>query len=148
MLKTNDNPGGTEQAIFDKMTQAMQQDRAKFFAGFFKDFFGVGLVSHPVSDELLEWARSMAMQASLKATLESAKAFASTDFRSDLAAFTVPTLVIHGTADRTVPIDNSGRAAAKGIPRSKLVEYDGSPHGLFATDKERLTKDLLDFLRN
>ena len=87
------------------------------------------------------------MQASLKATLECAKAFATTDFRPDLACFKVPTLIIHGTADKTVPIDASGRAAAKGIAQSTLIEYDGAPHGLFATHKQRLTKDLLDFLR-
>ena len=45
-----------------------------------------------------------------------------------------------------MPIDASGRAAAKGIDHSTLVEYDGAPHGLFATHKRRLTKDLIDFL--
>ena len=59
MLNTDDNPDGTEQAVFDQMTQGMKADRAKFFADFFKDFFGVGLLSHPVSAELLEWARSV-----------------------------------------------------------------------------------------
>ena len=147
MLKTSDNPHGTEQAVFDGMAQAMQDDRAKFFAGFFKDFFGVGMMTHPVSDQLLEWTRSVSLQASLKATLECAKSFATTDFRPDLACFKVPTLIIHGTVDKTVPIDASGRAAAKGIAQSTLIEYDGAPHGLFATHKQRLTKDLLDFLR-
>ena len=75
-----------------------------------------------------------------------AKAFATTDFRADLAAFTVPTLIIHGTDDKTVPIDAAGRAAAKGIAQSTLIEYDGAPHGLFATEKSRLTSDLLNFL--
>jgi len=124
----------------------MKQDRAHFFGGFFKDFYGVGLVSHPVSDELLESSRNVAMQASLKATLACAEAFATTDFRPDLASFKVPTLIIHGTDDKTVPIDASGRAAARGIPGAELIEYDGAPHGLFATHKERLTKDLLAFL--
>ena len=59
----------------------------------------------------------------------------------------MPTLIIHGTADKTVPIDASGRAAAAGIKQSMLVEYDGAPHGLFATHKDRFTKDLLKFLR-
>ena len=147
MLKTSDNPDGTEQAVFDKMTVGMKEDRAKFFAGFFKDFFGVSMVSHPVSAELLNWAWSVSMQASLKATLECAKSFSTTDFRPDLSAFKVPTLVIHGTADKTVPIDASGRPAARGISQSELIEYDGAPHGLFATEKERLTRDLLKFLR-
>jgi non-heme chloroperoxidase len=123
-----------------------KEDRAKFFAGFFRDFFGVNMLSHPVSAELLEWARSVSLQASLKATLACAKSFASTDFRPDLAAFKVPTLIIHGTDDKTVPIDAAGRAAAKGIAQATLIEYDGAPHGLFATHKERLTLDLLKFI--
>ena len=147
MLQTADNPDGVPQATFDQMTEGMKQDRAHFFAGFFKDFYGVGLVSQPVSDEVIEWSRSVSMQASLKATLACAKAFATTDFRPDLAAFSqVPTLIIHGTSDKTVPIDATGRAASRGIPHAKLIEYDGAPHGLFATHKERLTNDLLAFL--
>ncbi len=147
MLKTSDNPHGTEPSKFGDMAQAIKEDRAKFFSGFFKDFFGVSLLSNPVSAELLDWARGVSMQASLKATLECAKSFASTDFRPDLAAFKVPTLIVHGTADQTVPIEASGRAAAKGIADARLIEYDGAPHGLFATEKERLTRDLLAFLR-
>ena len=147
MLKTGDNPTGTEQAVFDKMAQGIREDRAKFFAGFFKDFFGVGMLAHPVSEEMLIASRTVAMQASLKATLECAKSFATTDFRPDLPAFKVPTLIIHGTGDKTVPIDASGRAAAKGIAQSNLIEYENAPHGLFATEKQRLTTDLLDFIR-
>jgi non-heme chloroperoxidase len=146
MLKTADNPNGTEQSVFDNMREGMLEDRAQFFAGFFKDFFGVTMLSHPVSQELIDWARGMAMQASLKATLECAKSFASTDFRPDLAAFTKPTLIIHGTDDKTVPIDASGRAAAAAIKQSTLIEYADAPHGLFATDKARLSSDLLAFL--
>lgn len=146
MLKTADNPDGVEPSVFDEMTQGMKEDRAKFFGSFFKDFYGVGLLSHAVSGELLAWARTVAMQAGLNATLQCAKAFATTDFRPDIAAFKVPTLIVHGTADKTVPIDASGRAAAKGIAQSTLIEYDGAPHGLTATHKDRLTKDLLAFL--
>jgi non-heme chloroperoxidase len=148
MLQTSDNPMGTPQSVFDGMAQDMQADRAKFFASFFRDFFGVGMLSHTVSDELIQWARSVSMQAGLNATLACANAFASTDFRPDLSAFDVPTLIIHGTADKTVPIDASGRAAAKGIAGSHLIEYEGAPHGLFATHKARLTQDLLSFIRD
>ena len=147
MLKTPDNPDGTDPSVFDEMTNGMKEDRAKFFAGFFKDFFGVSLVSHPVGAELIEWARAVSMQAGLRPTLACAKAFGTTDFRPDLAAFKVPTLIIHGTDDKTVPIAASGRAAAKGIANSTLIEYDGAPHGLFATHKERFTKDLLAFVK-
>lgn len=145
-LKTSDNPSGTEQTAFDKTAQAICRDRAEFFTGFFETFFGVGLLSHPVSEELLEWARGIALQASLKATLECMRSFSSTDFRGDLPAFDVPTLIIHGTEDHTVPIDASARIAANGIANCTLIEYDGAPHGLFATEKKQLTANLLDFL--
>jgi len=147
MLKTPDNPDGTEAAVFEDITGSIKEDRAKFFAGFFKDFFGVNLLAHPASSELLEWARAVSMQASLKATLACVKSFATTDFRPDLPAFKVPTLIIHGTADKTVPIDAAGRASAKGIEGSSLIEYDGAPHGLFATEKVRFTNELLSFIK-
>ena len=147
MLKTDDNPAGVDQSVFDSMVESILADRPKFFADFFEDFYGVGLMSHPVSDEYLQWTRSVAMQASLHATLMCAGSFATTDFRPDLTAVTVPTLVIHGTADATVPIDASGRPAAKSIEASVLKEYDGAPHGLFATHKAQLEKDVIEFLQ-
>lgn len=145
-LQTPDNPAGTEQAAFDRTALALGDDRPAFLAGFFRTFFGVETAPHPVSDELLAWARDVAMQAGLKPTLACLKSFSGTDFRGDLGAFKVPTLIVHGTEDKTVPIDPSSRAAARGIANSRLVEYDGAPHGLFATHKRRLTQDLLDFL--
>lgn len=147
MLKTDDNPNGVDQSVFDDMTKGMKEDRAHFFKSFFKDFFGVGLLSQSVSDETLHWAWKLAMEAGLRPTLAAAKAFATTDFRPDLAAFRVPTLVIHGTDDRTVPIDATGRVVAKAIPAAVYKEYDGAPHGLFATHKEQFTTDLIAFLK-
>jgi non-heme chloroperoxidase len=146
MLKTADHPRGVDETVFDAMAKAMKDDRAKFWTGFFEDFYGVSATSHPVSDEVVEWSRSMAMMASTQATLECAKAFATTDFRPDLASFTVPTLVIHGTADKTVPIDATARLAAKNIAKSQLIEYEGGPHGLLASHKDRLSRDVLAFL--
>ena len=124
----------------------MKTDRADFFQSFFKDFFGVGIVLHPVSDGVLMNAWRQAMMAGLRPTLAAAKAFATTDFRPDLKSFDgVPTLCIHGTADQTVPIDASG-ARSQAVPGARLIEYDGSAHGLFATDKDRLCEDLIAFL--
>jgi len=148
LLKTDNNPEGVDQSTFDEMAGQMITDRAHFWTPFFKQFYGVGMVSHPVSDELLDWSSNVAMQASLKATLACAKAFATTDFRSDLAAFKVPTLIIHGTKDKTVPIDASGRAAAARIPGATLLEYDGAPHGLIATHKQKVAEDVVKFLQS
>ena len=147
MLKTEDNPNGVAEADLAEIGENIQKDRAHFFRStFFKQFFGVGVISHPVSDAVLDAATATAMQAGLKPTLACAEAFGHTDFRPDLGAFRVPTLIIHGTSDVTVPIDATGRAAAEAIPDSQLVEYDGAPHGLFATHGDRLTNDLLTFL--
>ena len=147
MLKTRDNPDGSPQATFDQITEGIQQDRAKFFRHtFFPQFFGTGLLSSPVSDDVLDMATATALQAGLWPTLAAAEAFGHTDFRPDLAAFTVPTLIIHGTSDKTVPIDASARAAAKGIAQSRLIEYEGEPHGLNLTSSDRLTSALLAFV--
>lgn len=146
-LKTADNPMGTEQAAFDETAHAITADRAKFLTNFFRKFFGVGTQDDLISNELLGNMSNIAMQASLKATLECLRSFSSTDFRGDLPYFNVPTLIIHGTEDKTVPIEASARLAAKGISQSKIIEYVGAPHGLFVTDKEKLTRDLLDFIR-
>ncbi|MFM6829100.1 MAG: alpha/beta fold hydrolase [Novosphingobium sp.] len=146
MLKTDDNPEGVPQSSFDEMTEGMLADRAKFFTGFFKDFFGVGLLTQPVSDEVLHLAWVTAMQAGLRPTLAAAKAFATTDFRPDLASFRVPALIIHGTSDKTVPIDATARAVARAVPHATLLEYDGEPHGVFATQSDRLIRDILDFV--
>jgi non-heme chloroperoxidase len=147
MVRTDDNPDGVKREIFDQIASSIALDRPKFFATFLKDYFGVGFSSHPASDERVQWAWAQAMQASLKSTLACAASISSTDFRKDLSSFRVPTLVVHGTSDRTVPIDATGRVAAREIAGARFVEYAGAPHGLFATESRRLSEDLIAFLR-
>lgn len=146
LLRTPDNPEGVPQSTLDQMTADMKEDRAHFFAGFFKSFYGFGFFANTVSEEVLQWSRSVALMAGLKPTLACAEAFAHTDFRPDLAAVTVPTLIIHGTADATVPIACSARPAAAAIRGAYLIEYDGAPHGLNVIHKDRLSQDLVAFL--
>lgn len=146
MLQTDDNPEGVPQATFDQMSAGMRENFRHFFKDFFKTFYGVGFVTQPVSDEELHWAWMTTQMAGQYATLQAAKAFATTDFRPDLPSITVPTLVIHGTADKTVPIDATGRVVAAQVPGAQLIEYDGEPHGIFATQTGRLISDLVEFL--
>jgi pimeloyl-ACP methyl ester carboxylesterase len=148
LLKTDDNPHGVDKAVFTAMLDGLRKDRPHFLAEFSKTFFGVGLLDRKVSEETLQWGLQMAMMGSLRATVECAKSFAMTDFRPDMEAFDIPTLIIHGTADKTVPIDASARQSARLIPDARLLEYDGEPHGLHATAKHRLCEDLLDFIRS
>jgi len=148
MAQTPDNPDGVPQSVFDEMTAGMKEDRAHFFHGFLKSFYGVGVFTGSVSEAVLDWSFQQTMMAGLWPTLACAKAFSSTDFRPDLPSFKVPTLIIHGTGDQTVPIETSGRAAAAAVPGATLIEYDGAPHGLFASNKQQLTDDLMAFLRS
>ncbi len=146
LLKRPDHPDGVEREVFDQIVAGLEADRPAFLGGFAKSFFGAGLLSAPVSSGILEWSLWMAMQASPIATIDCVRAFSETDFRPDLAAFTVPTLVIHGDADRTVPPGITGRAAAAAIAGCVYQEYAGAPHGLFMTEKDRLVADLLAFI--
>ena len=146
MLKTEDHDGVPGE-VFEEMKSGLRKDRAAFLQDFFKDFYGQGTEAGGVSDAVLHWTWSMAMMASPKATLDCVDAFGRTDLRPDMDAFDVPTLVIHGTKDETVPIDSAGRAAAKMIRGAELKEYEGAPHGLTATEPDRVTDDLLAFLK-
>lgn len=147
LLKTAEHPDGADASVFQGMIDGIKTDRPQFFADFWPSFFGVSLLSSPVSNEAIAWAHTIAMLASPKATVDCVKAFGETDFRADMAAFTVPTLVIHGDADQTVPIDISGKAAATAIAGARLEIYEGAPHAVPLTHAERLTQDLLAFLQ-
>ena len=146
LLKDDSNPDGVDASVFEDIKSEIRKDRFAFLQTFAKQFYGVGVISRPVSSALLDWTFTLGLMASPKATLDCVDAFGRTDFRPDLKSFTKPTLVIHGTSDATVPIKPSGKAAAAGIPGSTYIEYDGEPHGLFATDPERLNRDLIQFI--
>ena len=146
MLKTADNPDGADQSVFDKILDGLATDRPNFLATFGKQFFGAGLLNFTVTTEILEWALWMAMKGSPKATTDCVRAFSATDFRGDMRAFTMPTLIIHGTSDATVPIDISARKAAQMIPGAQSLEYDGASHATFFVSKDKLNADLLAFL--
>lgn len=147
MLKTDNNPEGVEESVFEEMISAIKEDRINFLDTFGKQFFGVHLLNNPVSKPLLEYYRMLGSVASPRATQECVKAFAYTDFRDEMQSVTVPTLIIHGDADKTVPIQPTGNAAAKLIANAKYIRYEGAPHGLFYTHRQKLNKDLVQFIR-
>jgi len=88
----------------------------------------------------------IASMASPRATLECANAFSTTDFRAEMTYVNVPTLIIHGDEDKTVPMEASSDIAATLIPASEYKVYPGAPHGLFYTEKEKLNTDLIRFI--
>ncbi len=146
LLKTADNPDGVDQSTFDGMVDKIKTDRADFLQTFGKQFYGVNLVSHPVSQAYLDGDFMRAYLASPKATIDCVRAFSETDFRSDVQGIQVPTLIIHGDSDKTVPIESSGELTANLMMSATYKIYDGAPHGLFYTERKMLNRDLLDFI--
>lgn len=146
MLQTKDNEDGVPQKIFDDMIEGVKKDRPNYLADFGKSFFGVSVLNKPVSDELLQWAHSLTLPATQQATLECIHSFSATDFREDCRSITVPTLLIHGDNDKIVPIEVAAEKAVTLIKNAELKVYEGAPHGLFITEKEKLNNDLLQFI--
>ena len=147
VAQSDDYPDGVPQAKLDEVSAQMQEDRYGFLQTFLKQFFGWGVLARPVSEGVLDASFHQSIMAGARSTYAAAKAWATTDFRPDLPAFEgVPTLIIHGTADVTVPFDATGKKAAEALPHAQLITYDGSPHGIFETDKERFCRDVVGFL--
>lgn len=146
LKNTLTNPNGVDQKIFDEMLEGLQKDRFAFMTEFSKQFFGVSMMNKPVSNEMLNHYASIAYSSSAHAMVECAKAFSQTMFETDVMSVNVPTLIIHGESDKTVPIEATGARAAALIPGSKFIRYAGAPHGFFYTDREKLNKDLIEFL--
>lgn len=146
MLQTSDNEEGVPQKVFDETAEGIKNDRPAFLEGFTKDFSNVGLLKSPVSEAYMQQSINVAMQASGVATLKAANSFATTDFRDDLAHINVPTLIIHGTADKIVPIDKSSDRTAAMMPNATYKKYDGEPHGLLYTSRNEVVQDLIAFV--
>jgi non-heme chloroperoxidase len=149
MLRTETNPDGLPQAVFDGLRKAEIDNRAQLYRDIASGpFFGFNRPGAVPSQALIDRFCDQGLQASHRSTHECIAAFSATDFRDDLKKFDVPTLVIHGDDDQIVPIDASARASAALIRGSRLIVYPGAPHGITDTHKDRLNSDLLEFISN
>ena len=147
LLQSDDNPDGplTEEAAAE-MTKGLESDRTTFFDGFMKDFFSAG--GEPkVTEEQRQEALVMCHQSDQTAALGCMEAFGTTDFRDDLTKVTVPTLVIHGDSDATVPFEGSGRRIHEAIAGSELVVVQDAPHGFNVSHADEFNSALLAFLQ-
>jgi non-heme chloroperoxidase len=146
LLKTDDNPDGHPREKSETTAAAIKEDRIGFVDNFGKTFFGINIINKPLSTALLEYYRTLCSFASPRATLKCAEAFSFTDFRNELDYIKVPTLIIHGDDDKIVPIELTSKKAAESITHNTYIVYEGAPHGLFYTEREKLNNDLLNFL--
>ena len=123
--QSGDNPDGVDKGVFDGFTESIQEDRIAFLDGFTKTFFNRDKGETAVSDAAIAYNLMIASFASPKGTVDCVTAFGTTDFRPDMAAFDVPTLVLHGDADQIVPLGISGQKAHELIPGSRLEVVAG-----------------------
>ena len=146
LLKTPDNPEGVDASVFDGIKQSIVADRPALLAGFLADFYNVDVLGGKlISEQAVQASWNIAAAASPKGTLDCVSAWL-TDFRKDLARIDVPTLVIHGDADRILPFAATGKRTPQFVKGSKLVVVKGGPHGITWTHADEVNRALLDFL--
>jgi len=147
LLKTQDNPEGVDGAVFDGIQKAIVADRYAFFTEFFKNFYNTDLLlGKRVSEQAVQASWNTAASASSTASLACVPTWHE-DFREDLKRIDVPTLVIHGDADRIVPITASGLRTAKLVKGARLSVVKDGPHCITWTHADEVNRELVDFLR-
>lgn len=149
MLRTDDNPGGVPIETFDAIRAGSLADRSQLYHDLADGpFFGNNRPGAEVSQGILDAFWRQGLQSGHRGAYECIAAFSATDFRTDLDAIDVPTLVIHGDDDQVVPFEVGGKASAARIKNATLKVYPGAPHGITDTHKDQLSADLLEFLNS
>ncbi|WP_379577025.1 alpha/beta fold hydrolase [Nonomuraea mangrovi] len=144
-MRTPDNPEGVDRAVFDAIMADRTKDRPRWTAQNAQAFFATHL-GNQVSTELIERTIQRCLDCSAKAAVEVVRTGFRTDLREECAAVQLPTLIIHGDADASAPIDLCGRRLAKPVPGNVYKECPGAAHAIFMTHAEQVNRDLLDFI--
>jgi non-heme chloroperoxidase len=147
MVKSPTNPEGTPIEAFDQIRASVLADRSQFWKDLSLPFYGYNRKGAKVSEGVRESFWKQGMMAGLPASYFCIKAFSETDLTEDLKKMNVPTLFLHGDDDQIVPIHDSTALAVKMVKRAVLNVYEGAPHGMCTTHKERVNEDLLAFIR-
>jgi non-heme chloroperoxidase len=147
MVKSDKNPGGTPIEEFDKLRAAVQADRSQFWKDLSFPFYSYNRPGAKVSEGVREAFWLQGMMCGFPGSYFCIKAFSETDLTEDLKKFNVPTLVLHGDDDQIVPIADSALLSSKIIHNAQLVIYEGAPHGMCTTLKDRVNAELLAFFK-
>jgi len=146
LLKTPDNPEGVDGNVFDVIKKAIMKDRPAFLSDFFFNFYNIDVLKGTkISDEDIRLSWNIGAGASPIGTLDCVSAWLD-DFREELKGINIPVLVMHGDADRILPITATGKRTPEFIRGSKLVVIEGAPHGMNWTHAEEINRELLTFL--
>jgi non-heme chloroperoxidase len=146
LLKTNDNADGVDGSVFEGIQKAITADRYAFFTEFFKNFFNTDVfLGKRISEQVVEASWNVAASASATASLACVPTWHE-DFRKDVPRINVPTLIIHGDADRIVPIKASGEKTAKLVTGARLAAIKDGPHAVNWTHADEVNAELVNFL--
>ncbi|MFJ6252474.1 MULTISPECIES: alpha/beta fold hydrolase [unclassified Streptomyces] len=146
LLKTDDNTEGVDGSVFEGIKQAVTADRYAYFSAFYQDFYNLDEnLGTRISEEAVRNSWNVAAGASWYASLACVSTW-TTDFRSDIRKIDVPALILHGTADRILPLEATGELFHKALPQADYVVVEGAPHGLLWTHAQEVTDALLAFL--
>lgn len=146
LLQTDETPDGLPQAAFDGIAAQARQDRFAWFDEFFRNFYNLDEnLGTRISEAAVRGSWAVAAGSAPWAAWTVVPTW-HTDFRDDIAKIDVPTLILHGTGDRILPVEATGRAFSKLLPEATYVEVEGAPHGLLWTHADEVTTALLDFL--
>ncbi|WP_066460836.1 alpha/beta fold hydrolase [Sanguibacter suarezii] len=149
LLQTDNNPTGVPQSVFDGIATTARADRFAWFTNFFADFYNLDeTLGSRISDEAVRASWATAAASAPDAAYSVVPAWL-TDFRADVVAVrsaALPTLILHGTADRILPIDSTGRPFQQSFPEATYVEVEGAPHGLLWTHPDEVNTALRDLL--
>lgn len=148
LLKTDDNPDGVPQEVFDGLSAAVTADRYAFFTDFFKNFYNSDtfLGTDRLSQEAVDASWNLASKSGAFASVAAQPTWL-TDFRADIPKIDVPALIVHGTADNILPIDVTGRRFKDALPSAEYLEIEDAPHGLLWTHGAEINDALLGFLK-
>jgi non-heme chloroperoxidase len=147
LLQTPDNPDGVDKSVFDEILNDIAADRFAYQSKFLADFYNLDtFLGTRISEEVVRDSWNTAAGASPTGTAACVPTWY-TDFRDDLPRIDVPVLVMHGDADRILPIGATGAKTHQGIKDSRFVVVPGAPHGLLWTHAEQVNAELLDFLK-
>lgn len=149
MVKTKSNPSGLPIEVFDELRAKSKADRSQLYRDLASGpFFGANRAGSNVSQGVMDSFWLQGMQAGHKNTLDCIEAFSETDFTEDLKQIDVPTLIIHGDDDQIVPIGAAALQSVKLAKNAVLKVYEGAPHGIIDTHKDKLNADLLTFIES
>ncbi|GAA0703889.1 bromoperoxidase [Streptomyces malaysiensis subsp. malaysiensis] len=146
LLKTDDNPTGVDGSVFEGILEAVAKDRYAYFTDFYRDFYNLDEnLGTRIGDDVVRAGWNTAAGASPHASSACVPTW-TTDFRGDVAKIDVPALILHGTSDRILPIDATGRPFRQAVPHADYTEIEGAPHGLLWTHSDEVNTALLTFL--